>query len=64
VEKINPNARVVALHPGKVRTDVIREGTAGLRKIAYYIFYPIWFFISKNSTQGAQTTLYTVSESK
>ena len=54
----------VSLHPGVVRTELLREyvGSA-LRKIAFWLFAsPFYYLIFKSAEQGAQTTLYTLLE--
>ena len=46
---------IFSLHPGAVRTELFRS--VGLLKIPMYVLYPIWWLITKNCWQGAQTTL-------
>jgi hypothetical protein len=61
--KINPKqGKVVSLHPGVVRTNLLREMTAeGFGKvinIALFFVYPLYWFFTKSSFEGCQTTLH------
>lgn len=57
------NGTVVSLHPGVIKTELIRYVSASwLFKIMNILFYPLFAFCEKNKTQGAQTTLYCVQE--
>lgn len=63
-EKIDPKqGKVTSLHPGVVRTELMREirtSTAG--QILYFISnvlgFPVYWMISKSAWEGAQTTLH------
>jgi retinol dehydrogenase-12 len=50
------NVSVVALHPGNVRTEVIRN--LGFVAVLAKIFYPFYWVISKNAYEGAQTSIF------
>ena len=63
VEKINPTARIVALHPGVVRTEITRYIRKGIIDFLYMMVEPIYWIFSKSSKEGAQTSLYTIYES-
>lgn len=64
--KINPKKGLVAsLHPGVVRTEILREMTAdGLKGVFFEnvlrLVWPLWWLFSKSARQGASTTLYTL----
>jgi NAD(P)-dependent dehydrogenase (short-subunit alcohol dehydrogenase family) len=62
IQKINSNARVVCLHPGVVRTEIMRYVKKGIIDFLYMLIEPIYWVFSKNSKEGAQTTLYTIYE--
>ena len=51
------------LHPGVIRTDLARNyfTTVG-RKVAVVLLYPLIYFVTKNVTQGSQTTVYCALE--
>lgn len=63
LEKINPTARVVCLHPGAVRTELMRYIRTGLFGLVYPLIHPFYWLLTKNPKEGAQTTLYTIYES-
>jgi retinol dehydrogenase-12 len=46
----------VCVHPGNVRTDVIRN--LGVLSILAKVFYPFYWVISKSPVEGAQTTIH------
>lgn len=54
---MNPSAKVVSLHPGVVRSDIFRSYSKKLLAVVY-LLYPLFWFFTKNTEQGAQTTLY------
>lgn len=56
---VNPNAKVLSLHPGVARTELSRSFSLGWR-ILHYLASPLFWFFSKNQQQGAQTSLYAV----
>ena len=55
--------KIVALHPGIVRTKVNRNYTQGaLMNIAITSVYPLWWYFSKSANEGSQTTLFCALE--
>jgi len=57
------NVKVVSLHPGVVRTELGRymfEDKS--KKYLMYAIFPFFWYFTKNSVQGAQTTLYCALE--
>jgi len=54
--------KVVSLHPGVVRTEAMRHLNSFGWKAFFALFSPIFYFTSKSSKQGAQTTLYLAQE--
>lgn len=50
-----------SLHPGVVRTDLLRHQNILLRTLSA-LFKPLAFVIMKSPHEGAQTTLYTILE--
>lgn len=62
ITTINQDARILAVHPGVVRTEVARYVLVGWKKFAAILVYPILALITKDCTHGAQTTLYTIFE--
>jgi retinol dehydrogenase-12 len=50
----------VSLHPGGVRTDIWREYINGinLRTFLSILLLPVYYLISKDARQGAQTTIH------
>ncbi len=56
--------KVTSLHPGVVRTELMREmkseGAGKFLGVALFLVYPIYWFFTKSSFQGCQTTLYTL----
>jgi NAD(P)-dependent dehydrogenase (short-subunit alcohol dehydrogenase family) len=63
--KVGKRGIVTTLHPGVVRTELMREikgdGLLGqLVKVFFVFAFPVWWLISKSSFEGCQTTLYTL----
>lgn len=59
----NDNIKVVTLHPGVVRTELGRymfDTTA--KKVLMNVIKPLFWYFTKDSVQGAQTTLYCALE--
>lgn len=56
------DVRVVSLHPGVVRTELGRHFSQRMRIFTYVIGLP-FYYMTKNATQGAQTSLYCSLES-
>lgn len=60
----------MSLHPGVVRTEIMRYTNDGLGYLGRILgvltvmFYPIWIIFSKTTEQGAQTTIYCAGNSK
>jgi len=57
----NADVKVVSLHPGVVRTELVRH----MEGPAYFIMMALWpliVFMSKTAEQGAQTSLYCALE--
>ena len=55
--------KVVSVHPGIVRTDIISEifsfGLKGqIIRVFWLIFYPLYSFMTKNTFEGNRTTMY------
>lgn len=54
--------KVVSLHPGVVRTELLREikaeGPGKYLGIFMTVIYPIYWLLTKSSWQGCQTTLH------
>ncbi len=68
-ERIGKRGLSACLHPGVVRTELMREiqsdGLKGkLSKVALQILFPIWWLFSKSSSEGNQTTMYTLLSDK
>lgn len=64
-EKVGKRGIVAALHPGVVRTELMREiqsdGIKGkIATLFLYAVFPIWWFFSKSAYQGSLTTLFTL----
>ncbi len=57
VSRVNKNARVVSLHPGVVRTEIARN-VEWWKKAVLVLVYPIFSLFTKDTTSGAQTTIY------
>lgn len=59
-----PHLRVVCLHPGIVRTALAgrHNMSTGYYYLPYLMVYPIYYMVSKNPLEGAQTSLYCVYE--
>ncbi len=54
-----------SLHPGAVRTELMRYTGDGLFKLFPFIMkliYPLWMIVTKSSKEGAQTTIYLAVE--
>lgn len=63
--KVGRRGVVTTLHPGVVRTELMREmegdGLKGqLLKVGLVVAFPFWWLISKSSFEGCQTTLFTL----
>lgn len=63
VEAVKPEARVVSLHPGVVRTEVVRNLRGKLFDTIMRLIEPIFWLLTKSPKEGAQTSLYTIYES-
>jgi retinol dehydrogenase-12 len=51
--------KVVSVHPGVCRTNIIADIKKEIwKQIIFNIFWPFWYYTTKSSLQGAQTTLY------
>jgi hypothetical protein len=53
------------LHPGAVRTELLRYSGEGVFRWFPYILmlaYPIWLVTTKTPEEGAQTTIYCAVE--
>jgi retinol dehydrogenase-12 len=53
----------VSLHPGLVRTDIMRHaelGGSATISLGFIskLFFPFWYIVSKSAWEGAQTTLH------
>jgi retinol dehydrogenase 12 len=62
-ERINAHqGKVLSVHPGGVRTDLMREMKGGdkgwIVSSTLALTYPLWWFVTKNPWQGCQTTLH------
>ncbi|KAL4428917.1 hypothetical protein ABPG74_017507 [Tetrahymena malaccensis] len=62
LEKVG--AKVVAVHPGTVRSNLIDEilDDSKFYKLLFYLIYPIYWLFTKDTFQGAQTVLYCALE--
>lgn len=57
------NGVAVALHPGVVRTELLRNYVSSWwRRAMVTLLYPVRLFLCKTAPQGAQTNLYCVLE--
>jgi len=61
--KIDPKqGKIVSLHPGVVRTELLREikseGPGKYLGIIMFFMYPLYWLLTKNPWQGCQTTLH------
>lgn len=57
------NGMTISLHPGVVRTELMREMLDSVwKKVVYTLFVPMTYLCFKSSEEGAQTTLYGVLE--
>jgi NAD(P)-dependent dehydrogenase (short-subunit alcohol dehydrogenase family) len=56
----------VSLHPGGVRTEIWRElkGNKNAVSILFTIFYPVFYLLTKDSKEGAQTTIHCAVDEK
>ena len=61
----NKDSRVTALslHPGLVRTELMRHADLGGKAdialgFLAKIFFPVWYIVSKSAKEGAQTTIH------
>lgn len=64
-ERIGDKGIAASLHPGVVRTELMRDMKAdGLKgkimSILMVVIYPVWWLFTKSSVEGSQTTLYTL----
>lgn len=58
-EKINPKKGVsYSLHPGVVRTELIRYMAPPPFSYLIILIHPIYYIFSKSAFEGAQTTLH------
>ena len=62
-ERVNPKkGKIFSLHPGLVRTNILRYLKEGSWQLCVYyiifIFYPIYWLFTKSAQQGSQTTLF------
>ena len=57
------NGLSISLHPGVVRTELMREMLdSSWKKVLYTLFVPFTYLTFKSSYEGAQTTLYGLLE--
>jgi len=55
----NQGVKVVSLHPGVCRTEIIADIKKGFWKMAcFLLIQPFWFYTTKSTLQGAQTTIH------
>lgn len=52
----------LSLHPGVVRTDILRTYKTSILDWLLTIFYPAFCLFTKNQTEGSQTTLHCMFE--
>ena len=60
LKRNNNNVSVYSVSPGIVFTRLgrhIYEGMSTLKKLAYFLFYPVLWFLMRSSNEGAQTTI-------
>ena len=57
IDKKKLNLTTVSLHPGAVKTDILRN-FQGIKKILLMVIYPFLYLTFKSPLAGAQTTLY------
>ncbi|CAF4370738.1 unnamed protein product, partial [Adineta steineri] len=61
----NTNITTNSLHPGLVRTEVIRNISGHYQIILntlILLLTPIWYYLIKSPEQGAQTSIYLASD--
>lgn len=54
------NITSVSLHPGVVRTEIIRNLKKGFSfiRVMFFLLKPLLYMLTKSSLEGAQTTIY------
>jgi retinol dehydrogenase-12 len=63
MQKAKINGTSVSLHPGIIKTGLQRYVLCNWwRKLLAFIISPIYLFLLKTSTQGAQTSLFCLLE--
>lgn len=58
------NIDTYSLHPGVIRTEIARDSAIWYFRLALYLVYPFFWFVTKSVMKGAQTTLYLAYEDK
>lgn len=59
MDEANINGITVSLHPGMVRTEIVRDS---MSRFVIGLFETIGSIFTKTPEEGAHTTLYTVFE--
>ncbi len=58
---LGTSVTAVSVHPGAVRTDLMRNVGDGIHRLVPIIVsigYPLYWMISKSSYEGAQTSIH------
>jgi retinol dehydrogenase-12 len=58
------NVSTYSLHPGVIRTEIVKGSSIWYLKLGVYLLYPLYWLITKSIIQGAQTTLFLAYEDK
>lgn len=63
--RIGDRGKALSLHPGVVRTNLLRDMTSETLVgkcigMCLTLVYPIYMFFTKSAFQGSQTTMYTL----
>lgn len=65
MNEANIQGITISLHPGVVKTDIMKYALdITWFKIQYYLLSPFIYLLSKSPEEGAQTTLYGLLENE
>lgn len=65
MDEANVHGTTISLHPGVVRTELVRYMINNVfKKVVFTLVSPLAYIFMKSATEGAQTTIYGVMQNE